>query len=393
MNKLECSRSMIIADSTRAGKRMPDALSKTVPIWCAVVNRAIVRRHPGPDKSSWDTALYTPPGVVSGQEHHQIELRLDAWAEALYKSSFDLPALPAPLRPFWITPATTTFPTFTTSSGSPFLPVICLSASRQSEDARRTAGFSYIQGSGDDHELWSMGLTPAHYWRHASVLLSAGRSDLPDLVQHVISSDSQQEDCQNFATEESEKTTRIAKVHGRLRIGTFNDAKKDGWDENLAYVLLKSTSDASAPDTDSETRSLALSLCPRIKTHLSQSLLPSALPFIARQLASGRSVCIVSGGENSGHEAKVADEGVAITLAALVLFFDNEGTFTGKGADLEADCISDGDDTSKILPHIDKSSIRTRLEWVIACRPAVNPARATLKRLNEFLMSREHTQR
>jgi tRNA A64-2'-O-ribosylphosphate transferase len=39
-----------------------------------------------------------------------------------------------------------------------FLPVICVSASKQIDKGveRRTSGFSYIQGSGDDHELWGM---------------------------------------------------------------------------------------------------------------------------------------------------------------------------------------------------------------------------------------------
>lgn len=31
----------------------------------------------------WDSALYTPPGVISPQEHMQIEGRLDKWAEEL----------------------------------------------------------------------------------------------------------------------------------------------------------------------------------------------------------------------------------------------------------------------------------------------------------------------
>ena len=72
-------------DSTRAGKRIPDALSKTIPIWCAVVNRAM-RLRCGP-LPSWDTALYTPPRTVSSQEHSQIEARLDSWAQDLAVSS------------------------------------------------------------------------------------------------------------------------------------------------------------------------------------------------------------------------------------------------------------------------------------------------------------------
>lgn len=81
---------MILVDSTRAGKRIPDALSKTVPIWCAVINRAVARRFPVASTSDWDNALYTPPSAVSNQEHHQIENRLDNWAEALIVSIFAL---------------------------------------------------------------------------------------------------------------------------------------------------------------------------------------------------------------------------------------------------------------------------------------------------------------
>jgi tRNA A64-2'-O-ribosylphosphate transferase len=64
---------------------MPDALSKTVPIWCSVVNRAILlrRRRRGDSCSEWDTKLYTPPSVVSAQEHDQIAQRLDGWAKVL----------------------------------------------------------------------------------------------------------------------------------------------------------------------------------------------------------------------------------------------------------------------------------------------------------------------
>ena len=32
----------VLIDSTRRGKRYPDALSKTVPIWCAVLNLSLI---------------------------------------------------------------------------------------------------------------------------------------------------------------------------------------------------------------------------------------------------------------------------------------------------------------------------------------------------------------
>lgn len=72
--------SILLVDSTRSGKRLPDALSKTVPIWCAVVNRAILQLYP--ECQEWDTALHTPPSV-SRQEHDRIEDLLDQWALSL----------------------------------------------------------------------------------------------------------------------------------------------------------------------------------------------------------------------------------------------------------------------------------------------------------------------
>ena len=57
----------------------------------------------------------------------------------------------------WITPATTSFPRIKDESPD-FLPIMCVSASKQIQQGteRRSGGFAYVQGSGDDHELWGM---------------------------------------------------------------------------------------------------------------------------------------------------------------------------------------------------------------------------------------------
>ena len=68
---------------------MPDALSKTVPIWCAVINRAVAKRRAAECASSadgedmWNTDLYCPPTVVSPTEKSQIETCIDKWADQL----------------------------------------------------------------------------------------------------------------------------------------------------------------------------------------------------------------------------------------------------------------------------------------------------------------------
>lgn len=45
---------------------MPDALSKTVPIWCAVINRVVSKG------GEWDKTCF-PEGTVSAQEISSIE--------------------------------------------------------------------------------------------------------------------------------------------------------------------------------------------------------------------------------------------------------------------------------------------------------------------------------
>lgn len=52
---------------------MPDALSKTVPIWCAVINRALWNKHSSAQE------LFTPDDVVGESEHAQINARLDGF--------------------------------------------------------------------------------------------------------------------------------------------------------------------------------------------------------------------------------------------------------------------------------------------------------------------------
>jgi tRNA A64-2'-O-ribosylphosphate transferase len=56
---------------------MPDALSKTVPIWCAVMNRLLF-----PDLREAHK-LHTPPKCVSPSEHSQMEARMDNFAKQI----------------------------------------------------------------------------------------------------------------------------------------------------------------------------------------------------------------------------------------------------------------------------------------------------------------------
>ncbi|KAF9268465.1 initiator tRNA phosphoribosyl transferase [Marasmius fiardii PR-910] len=363
---------IILVDSTRAGKRIPDSLSKTVPIWCAVINRAVVSRFPelcmeDTGNGNWDTVLHTPPLAVSKQEHKQIESLLDEWAEGLIKSSYALPKLPKPIRPIWITPTSSSFPQL---NDVDFLPVICVSASRYVEGVdRRSGGFVYVQGSGDDHEMWGKGLTPQAYWAHHDLLFSADRSDVEEKVVSIVKIQDGLRD--SIATLPS----KITKVGGRLQISTLHDvsSRHQDTEELLAHILISNNA-SEWPDMNMDTNIDEKSLILRIlspegkkgQTHFLQVVLPRSVEFVGSQLSRGFSVCVSCPTGN--------DVSVGVAVVALQRFFDGNG-----------DPVLDGGDRIDFTQK-DKSTIRTRLEWIISDRPTANPSRNTLKRVNEYLL-------
>ncbi|OJA19419.1 hypothetical protein AZE42_02264 [Rhizopogon vesiculosus] len=311
---------LLLVDSTRAGKRMPDALSKTVPIWCAVINRVVLKTTPDVDADAWNTRLYTPPGVVSAQEHDQIEQRLDGWADDLAASFYVLPRLKYPLRPIWITPSTTVFPRFSAAHEQRFYPIICISASKQVLDGveRRVTGFAYIQGSGDDHELWSMGLTPTQFWKYKTDLLRANRPELPVLVQSLISS-TDTKTLGTLASSASFHPIPIHHVRGQLSVCTHHDLGSSLDSSEYAVVYLSSSEHALKDDRPARLLCIQTPQGKRGQHHFLHTVLPQAMSFIALNLEKARPVCVAC---ETG-----TDLGIGVTLAALAKFFDEEGEF------------------------------------------------------------------
>ncbi|EJT96955.1 initiator tRNA phosphoribosyl transferase, partial [Dacryopinax primogenitus] len=174
---------IILVDSTRRGKLFPDALSRTVPIWCAVINTALGLKFP----RGQDTWLFTSPRSVSPSEHAVISSLIGVFTNSLLDSALVLPGLAKPIRPFWIHPQSTSFPSFPTECD--FYPIICLSASRKVGERAQWidqdqwgSGWGYVQGAGDDEEGWAKGLTPELYWRHKAQLDKCARADLSKLM-------------------------------------------------------------------------------------------------------------------------------------------------------------------------------------------------------------------
>ncbi|KAL1938517.1 hypothetical protein VTO73DRAFT_11540 [Trametes versicolor] len=368
------SNGIVLVDSTRAGKRIPDALSKTIPTWCAVLNRAMAKTYPG--KKGWDVKLYCPPGAVSEQERSQIEVKLDQWTDGLLTSAYTLPDLPLPLRPLWITPSTSVFPRFPAREKMQYLPIICVSASKQVADGveRRSNGFSYVQGSGDDHELWGMGLTPQLFWENQDVLLESDRDKLPSVVEDVLT----KAKSRNISDTWTSLPTPVLACGGRLLIGAEPDMPSEppitlpGVDGSVSYVVISAN---APPPQEGDAQPLVAAHILRLRMaegkkdqlHFLQSILPESTRYIKERLAVGDAICVCC---DSGKDASVG-----VVLAALQLFFDDQGTLQVRGDDIFSPVNSS------------KASIKMRLQWIISSRPHANPSRVTLRRVNEFLLS------
>lgn len=193
--------SIAIVDSTRKGKLMPDALLKTIPIWCAVINNILfenytdemiieelkLSEHDEKDQiadlkaNKW---LKTPRAMVSLNEHNEIAKRIPGFVQELKKLGLITKDIlieqlktSKPVIPRWEYPTLTErrrddsfyFGTEATSVSDPYYTIHCITASKKINksghstvnrrtDLETTTKFTswyYIQGAADDHELWA----------------------------------------------------------------------------------------------------------------------------------------------------------------------------------------------------------------------------------------------
>lgn len=191
---------------------MPDALSKTIPLWCCVLNRALF-----PDLPASHHDLFVPPAAVSASERAQMLARaVPEGVAALRRLRLDLAALRAqvakPLRPTWVCPPeeegfSSYDHYFSREDGddddsdddgtifADFHPVVCCTASRRVPGGEELSAGYYVQGAGDDTENWAHGLTPPVFWAHADELLDPAtpEAELPGLIQRLVAAAAAQE--------------------------------------------------------------------------------------------------------------------------------------------------------------------------------------------------------
>ncbi|KAL9618566.1 MAG: hypothetical protein Q9160_006750 [Pyrenula sp. 1 TL-2023] len=199
----------ILVDSTRTGKILPDALSKTVPIWTAVINAALFPTMPS------SHTLQTPPSfsVSSSPSDHsktylpaseisQITSRLPSFISSFHALDLPVDALRVRLRnkPIKLVWAIHGMPGLTTPEIEEEdlekwnILVLCSASRRVSGDGGQDG---YVQGAADDAEGWSRGLTASGFWEVVEKLggwkkglgnaeLSVDEEGLRDMVEEEV---------------------------------------------------------------------------------------------------------------------------------------------------------------------------------------------------------------
>ena len=332
---------------------MPDALSKTIPIWCSVFNRLLFSDLPQSNE------LYTPPRIVSQSEHAQIEALLPSFLLSLESLNLSIESLKSqiskPLRPMWVTPDSNFVPT--EGVFEDFHPIICCTVSRMVSGGEFSEG-GYIQGAGDDTENWAYGLTPSIFWANHPALLTTPEVDLPDLIKALVL---------KSAAAGPVGYMRCVKPTSCLFVSTFNGIT------NIATACIISLL-PKVTDTDTwqvSASKLDIGLGPhKVGSRNLRLALPVIIGFVRNYLTNTKE-------KGDEHRLVIAcesgkDLSIGIALALLCLLFAEDGTF------LEG--------TAK--PDIDKSFIRRRLGWISTSIPEANPSRGTLQSVNNYLMER-----
>ncbi|KAJ4983074.1 tRNA a64-2 -o-ribosylphosphate transferase [Stagonosporopsis vannaccii] len=342
----------VIVDSTRRGKSMPDALSKTVPFWCCVMNRAIF----GIEKKETEAlGLFTPPAAVSESENAQMERRVNGFVQQFLDICRpDIASLRSklqkPLRPLWVT-QTSSLPE-TPPEFPDFHPIILCTASRRVRGAEASEG-GYIQGAADDHEAWSHGLTPSLFWSHKDSLLHTNEEDLPARIAELVSQD---RGADAIPTLIKPTTTLFVSASQNIDLAPF-DTVISCTPEPLSHASLRDAGvkaylhlrcqSGKLGSRDLRTQLPAL----QHLSHAPTSAAPKTL------------ICCPTG----------KDLAVGTAVAYLCLFGDDAGAVDVRSA--------------RAARRVDKTLIKQRLSWITTSNPALNPSRATLQSVNSVLMS------
>jgi tRNA A64-2'-O-ribosylphosphate transferase len=248
-----------------------------------------------------------------------------------------------------------------------------------------TGSYYYTQGSGDDEELWSFGLTPEIFWSSKSheTIMSASREALTDAIRGVVeewqTGERSLSNGDTSAKDRVDDETVLDVQIGATNIFCGRRAAFQGFtaEDKRRYCLLIQADVEPDKKTTEEQKAKAAAIL--LQLGLTQgkkglvefrSKLPQVLR-VAKQVSTssqGSSRILIV-------EQRPQDLSFAIAAALLSTLYDSSQEFV-PADDIEEHCDS-----------LSKEDIRKRLQWVVQAIPNANPSRAHLLRINEVLIS------
>lgn len=327
---------------------MPDALSKTVPIWIAVLNRLLF-----PDNANAGE-LRTPDDVVSRSEHARIVERLPSFIAEAETLKLDIPSRRKalggkPMQPVWLTP-NTSLPASIPESSNGNSVVLCTASGRTSSNPSIS---NYVQGAADDSESWACGLDAATFWKHSNELMAASEDELPALIQALISDSNSQL---------VPKKPVLIKPTAGLWISNNDGASVHRQDFDFIVSCSEKPDEILRQSMGSRYIHLSCTTG-KIGSRQLRSSLHNLEPLMPQLSTSSRVLVTCHTGR---------DLAVGVALAILCRCCAEDGTIRSADLGLSVD--------------LNKATIKHRLSWIMVSMPDAAPSRATLQSVNAFLL-------
>ena len=427
---------VLVDSSTR--KTLPDSFSRTIPIWCCVLNRIALRYRKEMNlreelNDDWDDGLHTPDSLVSPEEHARIVALIGERVEMLWRSRAIVDprglveTLTKPLRAVWI--ANNDLSECSSHQFGKYFTLVCCNPSVQSliewigDDA---AGYYYSPGAADDENSWARNLTPELFWSNREQLLDPRLTD--DQVDSMIDSTVQQniQYPDDTAKRSSDKIGNLHLWLGSRRAGRPPECFTEfdcilNVTENEYEEMRDCVINQRCDQRKCHYLQLPVLEGKRDKTEL-ERWLPVALIFIANHMREGRKILV--------HCAQGKDRSVGIVLAFVCIFCrlefplqllrndcldgieemiqdheedddaDSDGMYllSGlRGATVRRLLREDGREVfmQAIHRHLSlpteplatKESLRVAHHLVSQDREQAEPTRSTFQKLNRFFMS------
>lgn len=374
---LQKTGTVAVVDSTRRGKLMPDALLKTIPIWCAVISTIMAKRG----FFEVDNVLYTPRSMVSESEHNEIAKKMNHFVlEAERLHLFDNVEVDKPIVPCWIHPNSKGEGRFEGGFEGQAYHIQCVTASKKASGnvyttavhGGKSISWKYVQGAADDHELWISKevcegkLNADLFWK----LLDKNKSQFIDADTGYL---------HDWLTDE-ELVKRLNE--------TFSNMESD--------KLTSPISDITCIKNDENDTGIALGV-------IKEQLLVKSLQNRFNQVIILSEKTVLADDETvKVHHYKLQSSKkgskqlrailpllmglIDITSTSKVLIACDTGTDLGPGVALAILCKNfDSDWKPNSTRFIDKDTVR-RHSAALAHTRRINPSRNTLQSINTYLM-------